>query len=80
MGLFVKRKPQLNRQQLEQVKKHLGIDLSQYAKKDELEQYFNDKVTSEERKRLWDSLSPRLKIKLLQYLKDKKEKNNARKK
>lgn len=72
MGLFVKRKPKLNKQQNEYLKKQLDIDLSKYATKEDIDKYFNEKVTSEERKRIWASMSPRLKMKLLNYLKEKK--------
>ncbi len=78
MGLFVQRKTKLTKQQEQYLKKQLDIDLSKFATKDDIEKYFNDRVTSEQRKQLWNSLSPRLKVKLLKYLQEKKEKNNAR--
>jgi hypothetical protein len=73
MGLFVNRKNQLNKHQLQQVRKQVGIDLSKYAQKDDIDKYFNEKVTSEERKRLWSSMSPRLRLKVLQFVKERRE-------
>jgi diphthamide synthase (EF-2-diphthine--ammonia ligase) len=80
MGLFVQRKPKLNKQQEQYLKKQLNIDLSKFATKEDIEKYFNGRVASEQRKQLWASLSPNLKVKLLKYLQEKKEKNNARRK
>jgi hypothetical protein len=78
MGFFVKRKPKMTKQQEQYLKKQLDIDLSKFATKEDIDKYFNDKVTSEQRKQLWNSLSPRLKAKVLKYAESqKKEKKNA---
>lgn len=47
--------------------------LSPYLKKGELREYIRRIERDEEKKRLWDSMSTRTKIKLLRYVASKKE-------
>ena len=52
-----------------QIKKQLEAELKQYAKQEDIEKFFNDRVTAERRKQLWASMSPRLRQKVLDYIK-----------
>jgi len=74
-----KQQPKMSRQQIKQIKKQIGIDLAPYAKKDELDGYFNERVTTEQRKALWGSMSPQLKIKVLKFVKEQREAKRGRK-
>lgn len=54
-----------------QIRKELETELKQYAKREDIEQFFNDRVTAERRRQLWASMSPQLRMKVLDYVKKK---------
>ncbi len=70
MPLF-RRKPnsKISRRLDPQIRKELEAELKQYAKQEDIERFFNDRVTAERRRQLWASMSPQLRTKVLDYVK-----------
>ena len=54
-------------------------ELEPYIKRDDLKTYLADIEKDEKKKRLWDGLSARKKVKLLKYVKAKKEEHYGKK-
>lgn len=58
------------------IQKVLDERLSNYATQEDVEKsidkYFNNRVVEEEKKRLWNSLSPRLKAKVLKHVSERR--------
>ncbi len=74
MPLFShKPKPKFSKRIDPQIRKELEAELKQYAKHEDIERFFNDRVTAERRKQLWASMSPRLRLKILDYIKKRGE-------
>jgi hypothetical protein len=57
----------------------LGQELRDYIKQADLQGYIDSIERDRRKKQIWDSLSPRKKLKFLRYLAEKKGKTNAKK-
>ncbi len=74
MPLFKSHKsPKFSRRIDPRIRKQMESKLKDYAKHDEVEHFFNERVTDERRKQLWASMSPRLRMKVLEYIKNRGE-------
>ncbi len=76
MRLFPKLKFR-RKTKLANLDKELDARLAKYATHEELEQYFKNKVEAKKKKELWNSLSPRMKRKVLQRIAERNK--NAKK-
>jgi len=56
---------------------HKKLDLDQYATHDEVKRNMEEQAEAERKRKLWNSLSPQMKLKLAKYL--RKRKQNAKK-
>ena len=74
--------PRFRRKQNKKKDVHTLIkeELEPYIKHEDLEKYVKEIETDKKRKRLWESLSNRQKIKLLRYATSKKEAKHEKRK
>ncbi len=73
MGLF-KRKSRIDKR----LRKELQKELKPYLKRDDMEQTLNDRAMSEQRKQLWASMSPNLRLKVLKYIAERQDVNGKK--
>jgi len=80
MGLFKRKRKNVSQPVDEkQLKEAFKRELGSYINRDDLKEYIDKINKDEEKKRLWDSLSSRKKIKLLRHLVGKKGENDGKK-
>ncbi len=81
MSIFPKfrlNKPRLNKKQKKVLGKELGLD--KFLTQAQLEQLLGEKAETEQRQRTWNSLSPKMKVKVGEYVRAHRKDANARKK
>ena len=78
MGWFpkIRKQPKVDKKAMRDIEKHLNLE--KYATHDEIEQVLNDRAESERRRELLSAMSPRLRLKVLRHIAERKAKNGKK--